>query len=126
MTKNKLMMKIKNEGVWMINSEGYLLKAWEENGNIILRAYCTDKNGRWITVTYKRKESEIMIEEKDGGLSLMLADEWIDLVDETSCASDRLADEEYRGGVTDAIRVENTLATAINVETVDEEITVFE
>lgn len=126
MTKKELMMKIKNKGVWMVNGEGRFLKAWKENDSIILRAYCTNENGEWIAATYKKNENEIVIEEKDGQLSLRLTDGWIDLIDEASCASDHLADEEYRAGVTGAIKVENTLASAIDIETIDEEIAIFE
>lgn len=111
-----------NEGIWMVNEEGFFLKAWSEAGDVIVRAYCKS-DGDWCPWTYRSKPEHVIVSEKDGEISFELDPEEVSSIGEATCDTDRRADAEFRQGVKADIRVKSSLAldTGTSVYTTPEE-----
>ena len=112
-----------SEGIWMVNEEGFFLKAWSEAGDIIVRAYCKS-DGDWYPWTYRSRPEHVIIREGEGGVvSFELEPELVSSMGDAACDTDRKADVEFQQGVKTDIRVKSSLAldTGSRVKTTPEE-----
>lgn len=107
---------LRKEGMWMENEQGCFMKAWEEGGRVIVRAYC-EGEGRTAVWSYKKDPDSLIIEEKDGALIFELADAFADNVNESECESDKAADREYAAHDFEAVQVTSSLAGRIGEKT---------
>lgn len=107
---------LSGDGIWMKNEQGCLMKAWEEGGRVIVRAYC-EGGGRTAIWSYKKDPGSLIIEENEGSLIFELADAFADNVNESECESDKVADREYVAHDFVAVHVASSLAGRIGEKT---------